>query len=451
MAERIRKREVGLMKLANSEFLSLVKSPSNKTGFKIIRKDDGAMQKIRIREKAKRNDSALLAISFPEGTTEEEAIQLMETFDLGEDYSVYRDEDGNYILKRVDAESSEYAQAIEMGNGFSALVDSSAIQRSDKTVTGVTLIGFEFISGQKREDVEEWLNTRDISGYKMSTEGDVTIVHRHETKEETRKIKIEEGIYAVVCRSSDTDVPEKVYRAVVDASYGNWGWGHLNFATALADPEFTDKSWDAIYILRDVLENIILYSGLPLDDRKTLLQNACEQFASYMGGLMDALPRGLIEKATNSDDKTVKQEPNDMAKKEETKVERSDATPDTDKGNENKANENTAEYVTRDELKGVVAEAVTEAMKSHVERTDENTDKVASALAALGDAVSKINENVDTVTRSVKEIKEEVDDLGGETVARSDDDDGDDTGEQETVKRDENASPFAGMFGDRFA
>lgn len=452
MTQRTRKREVGLMKLASSDFLSLVKSPANKTGFKVIRKDDkgGALQKIRVRKKATRSDSSLLAISFPEGINEEDAIQLMETFDLGEEYSVYRDEDGNYILKRTDADNADFPQSIEMGNGFTALIDNSAIQRSDKSITGVTLVGFEFTGGQDKEEIEEWLALRDIEADVVVNGKDTTVVNRHATKEETRKVKISEGVYGSVIRSEKTDVPEKVYRAVVDASYGNWGWGHLNFATALADPEFTDKSWDAIYVLRDVMENIILYSGLPLDERKTLVQNACEQFASYIGGLMDALPKGLIEKATTSD-KTVKNEDSNMADKDKTKVDRSDSDTKDTKVEDKPTDKSTPEYVTREDLTEVVAEAVTAAMEAHVERTDEHTDKITSALSTLGEAVGKINENVDKVTRSMKDVEEEVKDLGGETtVSRSDEDGDDDKTESESVKRGENTSVFAGMFGDRF-
>ena len=452
-----KQQKVSLIKLQDASFLSLVKSPANRTGFKVVRSEDGTPDKV-IRVKPKqsaRNDSSLLAISFPAGITEDEAVELMEFFSLGDQYSVYTDDAGNYQLRREGTEDAKAPRLIEMPNGFSALVDGDSLTRSDNAVCGVTLVSVAFTSdsGMDQQEAEAWLKDHGIEyeSKAMSVQDSEITVKLRECAEgeETRPISIADGITGLVKRSSKTEVPVKVYRSVVEQSYGKYGWGHLNFFSALADPEFTDKSWDAIYVLRDVLETIILGSGLPLDDRKTLVQNACDNFASYISGLMDTLPRGLIEKATTSSDNT--EESIIMAtKKDDAKKENESTAADEATGTEN-----TAQFVTRDELPELITNAVAAAMAKHVERdeeeTEEDADPTVAALAALADTVSKINSSVETISASVNTLQAEVAELGGETINRSDDEESSDTADDgESVQRGD-GSPFVGMFGSRFS
>lgn len=461
MTIRTHKRDVSLVKVIDPKFLSLVKSPANKTGFKVIRGDDGHTMKIRQRFLSKRtSQSSLLAITLPSGISENEATELMKFFNLGDDYSIFATEDGDYVLRRADAENAEFPRQIEMGNGFTALVESKAITRHDSTVTGVTLAGIHF-EGRTAEESLAWLEEHDIEAPDSCITENDGIISVQRTgkydKQSSRTVTLDEGVMGIVVRSKETDVPLKVYRSVLEESYGNWGWGQLDFAAALAGPEFEDKSWDAIRVLRNILEQIILYSELPLDDRKTLVENACEQFASYIGGLLDTLPKGLIEKAISRNDETVNQEAVDMAKTIES-VQRSDeenveenATAVAVQGGE----DTTTEYVTRDDITAIVNEAVTTAvaaaMGEHVTRSDDTDNKVVDAVTALGKAVDAINSNVEAVTRSMKTLQDEVNELGSETVARSDEEATADDGDSgEMVQRSENASPFAGMFGNRF-
>jgi len=482
-------KEVGLLKLVEPEYLSLVGSPANRTGFKIIRskQEEGNMshtdRNLRVRSKVKRADG-LLSIDFPEGISNEEAEEFMDSFALGEDYELVVNDSGNYYAKRTGDNLDDPVVPIELGNGFTANISTVTMaSRSDSKITGVTLVGLEFDETfSDVASVESWLGERDVN-YKTdgieSVEGG-TIVTRHDVPEgnEIRKIRLGDGVTGMVSKTKDDDIPTKVYRSVIEQAYGNWGWGHLNFATALADPTFTDASWDAIFVLRDVLENVVLYSGLPLDDRKVLIQNVCDEFTQYMTSLIDSLPREVIEQA-RADRKSIK-EPDDMAiaKKGNKKVVRKDTEADAkdiDETTEDVSRDDAEDtddkkdYVTRGDLEDVVTKAVAAAMKpaedAKVERTDEedtgestsetggSDNAMATAMATMAAAVTTMGETMATITRSVDDMKGDIDELGGDTVSRSDDDEADATDEEDLdvakAKR-EDASPFDGMFGDRF-
>lgn len=475
------KKQVSLMALEQPEFLSLVEKPANQSSFKIIRNEDKTMayrdRNRRIRKK--RSDSGLLSIEFPYGVTQEEAEEIFDAFGLGEEYVLTQRDDGTYYAVRANSDKGVEGTPIPLGNGFTAYLDSSSVSRSDdsSTIAGVTLVGLEFDENfSTKEDVEKWLEEREIQCKDVEQVEGGFIVTRHETPQEveTRKVRIDVGVTGIVAKTKDTDVPVKVYRSVIEQSYGSWGWGHLSFASALADPTFSEASWDAIYVLRDVLENIILYSGLSLDERKTLAQNALNQFMVYISSLMDSLPNGVLVQAANNStsDKTDVTRTKDMATdQKDKKAVRKDTTDkdvkniDAGTGQQDNDNQN-SEYVTRSELEEIVANTVKAAMEEYAKREDKNDDTnpsdkdhgnsvsrsdqdgddTAQAIKSLGEQMEKVVTSISQVSRSVEDLKKEVDELAGETVARSDDDDDDDTGDDNSsVKRSD--SPFAGMFG----
>lgn len=492
-------REVGLMQLADPEYLSLVKSPANQTGFKIIRdiQKEGVMahtdRNLRVRAKTKRTDG-LLSVDFPAGISQSDAEELMDSFGLGDDYSLETDDLGDYYAKRTgDQFDHVQATSIVLPNGFTANIASTSLEsRSDTHVAGVTLVGLEFDETfDDVESVKRWMDERSVN-FKTngveSFEGG-TAITRHDTPEgtEVRKVRLGDGVTGLVSKTKDTDVPDKVYRSVIEQSYGNWGWGHLNFATALADPAFTDASWDAIWVLQDVLENVIIYSGLPLDDRKSLVQNVCDQFTQYMTSLIDSLPREVIEQARA--DRNSKQEPDDMAiDKDSKKVTRKD-TADTKTAeakddvaeddtkevtrDDDASKEDNSEYVLRSDMEDMVAKAVTAALKGTEKKevtrseedenaSDESTSEadnaggtaVQEALSTMTEAMTVLGENMATITRSVKDMKGEIEEIGGSTVTRSDDADTsaeeeEDTSKASNAKRGDTV--FDGMFGDRFS
>lgn len=474
-------REVALLKLIEPTFLSLVDSPANRTGFKIVRSaqpTEGNMAHTdrNIRQRVtKRTDSGLLSIQFPAGVGEAEAHELMSAMALGDDYELVANDDGSYVARRKELEESgmDDSVPVELGGGYVAVLRNSSVCRSDANVAGVTLTGLEFDETFDSADaVKSWLTEREVN-FKPGGVEELAggyLVTRHDTPEGTdvRKVKLGDGVTGLVAKTKDTDVPTRVYRSVVEQAYGNWGWGHLNFAAALVDPEFTDRSWDAIYVLKDVLENIVLYSGLQLEERKALVKGALDQFYQYITALIDSLPRQVLEQAASasrSDNSNLETDPmstqnqQPAASAPAAAPAAAHATGDPAASSppvvgeqapvtatESVATETTPdapEFVTRAEMETAITTAVAAALAAAtpVQRSDDK---------AVLDALGKITEGMGVITRSVGSLKDEMDELAGKTVTRSDPDTSPPAAGDTGGHKRGDGSPFDGMFGDRF-
>ncbi len=457
-----RKRTASLMKLEDPEFLSLVTKPANKTGFKIIRSEA-------------ESESSLLRIDFPQGIDQDSAIQIVRVMGLEEDYTLNGDEtDGFYLVRKGD-EGKELTGTTELdlGNGFSAYATMDISRGDEGAISGVKLIRMEFDKSFGVDDVKDWLKEKEVdfqpNGVDVAEYG--TVVIRHESKGDEQKVQIMPGVVGYVSRAAEDDVPASISREVVEQAYGNYGWGHLGFATAMADIEFTNKSWDAIEVLRNVLEEVVIYSGLPLDERKTLIRNACSQYAGYMSGLLDVLPTGVIEQMRNDrnqtrETETMPKEVKDKAVEEAKEVARSDeqsadtATEAKDEvTNEDEQGGETPEYVTRGDVTEIVTAAVAaafeardaaEAEKAQRQDADEGEDKadpVTDALKSFGETLKDISEKVERMSKDHDDLKGEVDEMAGTTVARSDEEDT--SPDEATAAKRSDDSPFAGMFGSK--
>lgn len=466
-----------LMSLSEPQFLTVTKSPSNKAGFKIIRSDDdGNVHRIRRRAKAvKRADDKLLTITFPEDITEEEALAIRSTYGLGDDYEVKTNENGSVYLSRR-GDHPESTVNITMGNGYEAVIAADAfVKRSDgEERPGVTVTSLHFSTDWSVESVQRWLEDNQIN-YKAdgvtSDESGVTVL-RHDVPEdqETHSATLtghDEGITVTITATRADDVPAAVYVGVAEWAYGNYGWGHLDFSQSMADIEFSDKSWDAVRMLREVMENIIIYSGLDLEERKRLVQNALADFGNYITGLIDSLPRGLVLE-TRSDRSNNNQE-NEMAdntaqdsEKDTVKenVQRAAAaavgagSSDTDSGTEAQTTQQASaqgaesddtvqreddakeQYVTRSEMQTAITDAVTAGV-------------TAALQATQGQQVNRSDDQqqeetpvtLESIAEQQKVIMQRMDELGDTTVAvRSDDDPPAESG-------DEPKGTFSGIFG----
>lgn len=454
-----RKRTASLMKLENPEYLSLVTKPANKTGFKIIRSAE------------QRSDGELLRIDFPLGIDEMAAGEIAEAMGLQDDYTLRGSQDEGFYLIRKGSEEDpqEGSTLLDMGHGFSAVVRMDLGAGEGGPVSGVKLLRLEFDQSFELEGVRTWLKDREIdfrpNGVESADSG--TVVVRHESVGGEEKVQIMPGVVGVVCRAAEDDVPASISREVIEQAYGNCGWGHFSFASAMADVEFTEKSWDAISVLQDVLETVVLDSGLPLDERKSLIRNACNQYASYMAGLLDVLPTGVIEQMR--DDRNSTRETETMpksvkaqAEKQAEEVARSDDEQATETAtaeenhDEDEQGGEAPKYVTRGDVEEIVTKAVAAAFTAQAEATkradedttgkDEESDPVIDTLKSFGETLKDISEKVERMSESHDSLKGEVDELAGTTVARSDEEDS--SPDEASVKRSENASPFNGMFGD---
>jgi len=475
-----RKRRASLMQLSSPEYLSLVTNPANKTGFKIIRSAEEVT--------AARGDDSLLSIDFPPGITREAAYEIFDIMGLADDYELMEDDVGNFYmvrngLKREDIEGT----VLDMGHGFAATVrlDEKAL-RADGAVSGVKLVRMEFAKSFTLDDVKTWLDDKEVdfqpNGVAVADNG--TVVTRHESVGGEQQIQIMPGILGFVVRAAEDDVPDSISREVVEQAYGNFGWGHLSFASAVADVEFTNKSWDAISILREVLEAIVFDSQLPLEERKGLIRNACTQYAAYATNLIDVLPTGVITQMRN--DRNSTRETENMTKKAETadqtdeaaaaaatdetatteEVTRTDDASTEEAGTETAAaadeaasTEEVADTITRAEVEKLVTDTVTEAVTAafaaqaeQATRSDESAEEaesptgaeaLAGQLATFGETMKDISDKVERMSENFTSIKQEVEELAGATVGRSDDEDAATT--EQAKRADE--SPFTGLFG----
>lgn len=456
---RTRKKTVALTQLQEPAYISLVGLPANRTGFKVVRGDmessempakEGTEGNPKRKRKKKCADG-LLSIYLPAGTSREDALATLELFDMEDDYEVAENDAGDLYLKRKDTDEfvSSDSVAIPLSDGMVANISQSVFTRSDiKAITGVTLsrVDFDSFFGGK-EEVEAWLKKNEIDCKNIEEVDGGIIATRVDTSGVEKPIKISEGIRGYVFRSEKTDVPVRVYRSVMEQAYGNYGWGHLDFASALADPEFTEDSQDAIWILRDVLENIIIYSGLPLEERKTLVQNACSNFASFVSAMMDSLPRAAVPTASGT------QQTSDRKHQEKDIM---------TKPNEDNKDSSVEEYVKRSDLEDIVAEAVAKALAGSKQETavpaeataqrQDSTEEPAGtatpapAESALASIVSALAESNKTIAESLSALRADIKEIGDATTARRSDDIGESTVADSSASK-KRGDVFSGLFG----
>lgn len=437
-------RQGQLNTLVEPNYVSVVETPANRTGFKVIREDKGTMSLLPGKQKvhSKRKDSQLLSIDLPEGVSRSSAEEIMHTYALEEEYEIV-ERDGHFSLVRSGAEERalDGATLIPLGDGVMARIERK--DEKKQTTPGVQLVRLDF-SGDgfsTVDSVKGWLIENEIDfadGGVEKTDNGFSVT-RVDAVDGAKGINIFEGVVAMVVRSEETDVPQKVYRNVVDAAYGNWGWGHIDFAASLADPCFTEHSWDALYALRDVLENIVIYSGLPMGERKRLIRGACEQYANYMDLVIDALPTTVLEQS-RSGAETLKREDSVMSKVNE--------KPADDVSDESKdAGDNQEQMISlsREDLDGLakttaetVVAGVIEAQKRSDDSDDASDEKDGEGEPAEIAALTKV---VGDLANSVKTMRSDMDELTETTDTRREDDESQETSEAQPK------SVFGGILG----
>lgn len=507
MPEKKREKRKGqLVTLKSPVAMSLVEKPANRSGFKVIRNDDDTAETKPMkateykgrkpRKKKQKRDESLYLITLPEGISNEEAEQLRSAFAMEDDYDVWQDDVGRYYLRRKNVENwdkiMESSMTFDMGNGFLAHLDPDAFEgtasRTDKC-HGVSLVELRF-DGYDIKDTREWLNDHDVDFKENGAEvveGGVIVTRREFDPVDGRKVRLGDGIIGVVVRAADNDVPAHLYRAVIEESYGSYGWGLLDFAQYLAAPYYADATWDGIYALREVLENVTLYSGLPLDERMRLVDNAVDQFKEYFKALIEAMPRETITASQRFDRKNqeavMPKQTKDETKVEERKDEKAaeqsaeteaktetrsdDKADDTataaaaETGTQEQATEQRSDdsaqpaYVSREELNQAVAEAVTAALAARedagtekkdeqaaTEQRDDETQEVSEADKTLASGIEALAGATKALTERMDSFDKKLDTYGESVEARSE---RTDEGAQERSEQ-QRKDPFEGMF-----
>lgn len=415
--------EGNLVRVKTAKFISLVGSPANQVGFKVLRSDQGEtkMNSPLVRRARRSDPSPVLRLTFPEGTEESAVSEALTAYGL----SGYKVEvaEGIYTATRQDLKSISKEKTIQIklsDDGIMATVaqpDTGVEQPADKN--HVSMVALEF-SGDKftSDTVKAWLIEKSVDGTLQEPENpsDGYVVRRSEVSEneETRKMLIEDGVTAIISRSDVSNVPDGFFAVVNEGAYGNWGWGQYDFSAMMADVAFSDQMDEAVYHLKQLLQNIILWSPLPLDVRKELTNRALGQFGDYVGTVMDSLPRQLLVSVVRS--ANPEKEKTTMTKKTGDAGNQTEATaPATEVATPEAA-------LTRADVTEIVKTAVAEALKEKTETT-QRSDK--SEVAA--EVVTPVAESEKPLTRAdmkalveeiTKPLTDSVEALKGITVVR---------------------------------
>jgi hypothetical protein len=516
-----RKRDVNLAKLDEPLMITLTELPANRTGFRTVRsaaalaQEDTEMLDLQKRTRTRsgkgkaaakaptppvkisRIDAGLLTLVLPEGATEDDAATVIEQFGLGDDYTI-RSENGFISLVRKTEEGETLPGGVEvaLAQGLTATVDYAmfpdAVARADKAGDNdgiiVARMDFNIAYFETLEAVADYLKANEIDYMTDGVEqvdGGV-IVHRMDPNEydgKGKQIEIAPGVLVHVTRGETDSIPVAIRRAVTDAAFGSFGMGHLDFSAALVDPEFSSQAGNAIFQLSDVLDNIVFRSGLPLPDRKELIQKATADFSGFMGGLMDAVGDMGFAQADRSD----KGEADEAKAPVDTTTDEAVAAAASQRKDEGEGKDAPAEDASTDS--GTAAEAAArtdtdaggEAKDTAAEGGDgeggkapvaatpavgisrkdlEDTVKVAleAAGATFGDALKDIVKGNELTTKrldvALKSLRTEVEKIGDTTnVARDNRDD--DTVETEVGgdhdgDSGDSADVFRGAFGANF-
>ena len=483
------KKSASLLRPVYPKFISVVDSPANQSAFKVIRSTEdspapskGNALKKRTRRTAPvtRNAEGLLSITLPSTASREEAESVMAQFGLEDDYGITENGDSFALVRLgIPDDASIPATPIPLEGDMWAYVADTTLYRglpaqsveSTKTDTttgdsssgnlGVVMVGLEFDEAffeTNRIDrglVGNWLKERNIAieDNRIETVEGGIVATRYDTDKQSRKLSIQQGVKAVVVRSTsaNNDVPKSISRAVTSEAFGNWGWGHVDFIAALADPEYCDKSYLAISTLYDVLETILFYSKYSLDERKTLMKEALDQYGAFMENLIDSLPRTVLEAVqgnfsrsdrleTDMSINIQKQAKVDLAKDPvgDEPVKRADAPSDTLDAKPENAPSIAAS--SEDDKTEVIVRKVLQELKKENQTADKTAAKSADASKeadgssdageavqrsdagpnALLDSINKIAESMETMVKRQEKILTEI---TGETQIRSDESD----------------------------
>ena len=470
VAEEVTK-PVEVSRLVEPKFLTLTGRPANQVAFKVIRDDKSGevdmTEKAPVAEATRRRRirstqrSSLLFIEFPEGATDDDVAAIAEDYGL-EGYEVTQTADGRKCLKRSDLEAiPEDAVTVMIGDGRKAgVLRAETVAPTADTMPFIEIVAVEFDKAKfaGEPSVMEYLKRFDIDFLDKGVENTdkmIRVVRSEFAPDaEIRRVEVETGVVAVVTRAAVQEVTlvsSPFTDVVCEECYGQWGWGQLDFNAALADAEFCEAAEDATYRLRNLVENILFYSQLPVAARKELVSRAATQFSAYIGSLLDGLPAAVV--LVNRSTLETKKEKQTMTQKTADNTTPAPAAAVVEPAAAAAVNAVVAAVaddapltVTRSELNQIVADAVAAAMAAKsvavVEEPVQRTDEVVEPQGkeeSPASSVELVAKSVENLATSMKTIVERLDALAGATTVRSDGKD------SVVVTRKEDV--FAGVFG----
>lgn len=419
--------EGNLVTVRTPKFLSVVGLPANKRAFGIVRSEptqpttgESHMKPQVVRRQRRSDPTPILRMVFPETYTDEQVTEKMTAFGLT-GFDVQRSEGGTIVATRSDLKSISTDTTTEIlltADGIKATVQRTDSAAPANPKSGLAVVSLVFRADTfTPEAVASWLVSKGMSSDVPQDGAGDFIVQRREVpaEEETRVVELEPGVSAVVARADSDDIPDGYVAVVNETCYGNWGWGQLDFAASMADVEFSRVMDDAVYRLRHVLDQILLYSALPLAERKTLMVNALEQFKTFAVGILDSLPRTILVAVARSASPT-KENP--------------EMTTNTAGGATNPAKTETpAASITRADIQSVLQEMLpgllADALKGTVARSEGGADGTPPTSGepkkeeAAPVAITRADISA-AVAEAVKPLVERVERVEGTTVLRSD-------------------------------
>lgn len=299
-----------MVRVQKPKFLSLVGLPANQVAFKVVRKDEQGEHKMisQVIRRTKRSESSpVLRLTFPEGVNEADVGEALKSYGLS-GYNIEQ-ADGVFTATRSDLKSISNETTMQIKLSDAGLTATVARQEVVGEVAGekqhIAVSSLEFDATKFNSDsVKEWLTKNSVDGALNEPQNpdQSYVVSRSDVAEgeETRRMALEDGVTAVIVRADVSNVPDGFVAIVSEAAYGGWGWGQLDFTSMMADVAFTDQMEGAMHRLHGLLQNIVLWSNLPLDVRKELTNRAMSQFGEYVSTVMDSLPRQLLVSVVRS-------------------------------------------------------------------------------------------------------------------------------------------------------
>lgn len=443
-------QEGNIVRVQKPKFLSLVDLPANQTGFKVVRSDSEKGEPVvkpTIKRTRRSESNPVMQLTFPEGSTAETVAAALEEFGMSS-YKI-KEVDGVFLAIRSDLQSIANLPVTTIkltSDGIMATVSRADTVPNPKDCVSVAAIEFD-ATKFTTEQIGEWLTRNSVdSAVSEDENSDQTyVVRRSAVPEnvESRRMTLEDGVTAVIVRSDVADIPDGFVAVVNETAYGSWGWGQLDFNAAMADTEFSEAIREGMYKLEDVLRNILLWSPLPLDVRKTLANNALTQFGAFVGNLMDSLPRQLLVSVVRSAqpklEKTMKT--NDAAGGANNQP--ADVKPAAGTGTEAALTRADAELIAR-----TAAETAVAAMQTAASAATPTPAAPAVAPAAAVEQPLTRADLKSVVDEALKSVDDRIKAIEGTTVLRSDSGDAAQTTAAQAAAGDGKAkNVFRGVFG----
>ncbi len=487
-------KDVKLMSLKEPRFLSVVKKPANRISFRVVRSEDGeerkefeALEKRREQKiKIKRNEK-LISISFPGTLQDDELETLRSHYGLTEESYTKEDVDGMHVFVRNGDKPASTAM-VNMPDGAVAEIEVPITVRSaDEGDRYLSVLALRFDKNEypMQDTVENTLRGYEIdfNSDDISEDTEYFTLTRHDiTDDEMIEVNLKEGFTAVVARAAKDDVPASISLGVNSSAYGSYGWGQLNFASAYADIEYSKVLDESLWVLHNVLENILFWSDMSLGDRKVLVKASLDSYGEFVSNLMDALPvqpdtqrSENVQLEDNMPNTAQKETGSESIDKDKTEQE---TTASTDEGvtrteETTEATQETTETVTEDtsgnsefitrtefqeglvNIKNDIIEALkpdteataeeeteetTETRSEKVSDTVTETESDTDPLVAIAGAITKMGDTMDNLAKRMEQVEKTA---KATVIVRTEDDDG-------TEQRsEEDKNVFSGMFSKR--